>query len=229
MPLYCLQREPLLRWIASLLTGLRIGRNPVVSYKEIDEDFCDDTHIVSSDLEDVNRFNNVMTRYEAQSGALLSRNKKFKILYLGGWRGRREAPFPWLKVVQELRVFGLILTPDYETTLRRTWEETFRGFQKTIFAWKQRKFDSMKRWAEAVQTFALSKLWYVSQILPLPQKVAKKIERLLSSFLFQGNTERLKLGELCLPPERGGLGLCEVRSRADALRLKQLCRMLGQR
>jgi hypothetical protein len=226
MPLYCLQREPLLRRVAAVLSGLLIGSNPAVSYKQVDEAFCDDENVVSSDMEDIRRFDSVMKKYEAQSGAMLSRSKKCKILYLGGWKGRREAPFAWLQVVEELRVFGLILTPEYKTTLRRTWEVTFCGFQRTIFSWKKRSFDSMSQRVEAVKTFAMSKLWYVCQVLPLPHTFAKKIESLTSSFLFQRKPERLKLAELCLPPERGGLGLPEVRSKADALRLKQLTRML---
>ena len=228
MPLYCLQREPLLRRIAELLTGLRIGRNPVVSYRETDEDFADDTNLVISDMEDIERFEEIVTRYEAQSGSLLSRNNKCKILYLGTWRERTEPPLPWLKVVSELRVFGIFLTADYTTTLSATWKEAYRGFEKTIFSWKQRYFDSMRQRVKALETFALSKLWYVCQILPLPSKYAKKIEKLTSSFLFQGKTERLKLMELCLPPDRGGLGVSEIRSRADALRLKQLLRMQDQ-
>ena len=226
MPLYCLQREPLLRRVAAVLSGLRIGSNPVVSYREVDEAFCDDENIVSSDLGDIIKYDQVTQRYEAQSGAMLSRSSKCKILYLGTWRGRQGAPFPWLQVVEELRVFGLILTPDYKETLKRTWEETFRGVQRSIFSWKQRNFDTMVQRVEAARTFALSKLWYVCQVLPLPFTFAKKIESLLSSFIFRGKPERLKLTELCLPPERGGLSLPELRSKADALRLKQLTRML---
>ena len=40
--------------------------------------------------------------------------------------------------------------------------------------------------AEVARTFAQSKLWCVSQVLPLPKPIAKKIESLLSSFLFSG-------------------------------------------
>ena len=63
---------------------------------------------------------------------------------------------------------------------------------------------------------------YVCQVLPLPASFAKKVEALTSSFVFTGKAERLKLLEVCLPEERGGLSLPEIRSRADALRLKQL-------
>jgi hypothetical protein len=229
MPLYCIQREPFLRRIAAVLSGLRIGRNPVVSFKEIDEDFADDTNLVISEEEDVIKLEEVLQRYEAQSGSLVSRNNKCKIIFLGSWRERTVAPLPWLKVVTELRVFGLILTPDYSTTLTRTWAEVYRGFEKTVYSWKNRNFESMRQRVQALETFALSKLWYVGQILPLPHTVAKKIEKTSSTFLFEGKTERLKLLELCLPLERGGLGFSEIRSRADALRLKQLCRMLDQK
>ena len=212
MHLYCIQRKPLLRRVMTVLSELRIGSNQVVSYREVDEVFCDDENVISSDLEDVTRFDEVMKQYEGQSGAMLSRSTKCKILYLGSWRDRKEAPFPWLKVVKKLTVFGIILTPDYESTLKRTWEETFRGCQKTIFLWKQRTFDTMRQRVEVSQTFALSKLWYICQILPLPPTIAKKIEAPLSSFLFQGKLERLKLVKLFLPQQRGGLGLQEVRS-----------------
>ena len=48
--------------------------------------------------------------------------KKSKIMFIGNWAGREESPFPWLQVVKELKVFGLVLTPNYSTTLSQTWE-----------------------------------------------------------------------------------------------------------
>ena len=37
----------------------------------------------------------------------------------------------------------LILNPLFSTTFRRTWEEVLKGFRGTIYAWKERKADSM--------------------------------------------------------------------------------------
>ena len=39
LPLYCLQREPLLRRVAAVLSALTIGSNPVVSFKQVDEGY----------------------------------------------------------------------------------------------------------------------------------------------------------------------------------------------
>ena len=80
------------------------------------------------------RFEEIIKKFETQSGAILSRTSKSKIMYIGNWAGRKDSPFPWLQVVKELKVFGLVLTPLYSTTLGRTWEDMLKGFRSTIYA-----------------------------------------------------------------------------------------------
>ena len=53
----------------------------------------------------------------------------------------------------------------------------------------------------------------------------KKFESLLSFFLFSGKPERLKLEELFNSPDRGGLGLMDIRNKADSLFINQLTRI----
>ena len=100
------------------------------------------------------------------------------------------------------------------------------GFRSTIFAWKERKLDSMFQRANVAQSFSQSKLWYVSQVLHLLPPTARKVKSLLSSFLLSGSPERLKLEELYNKPAKGGLGLLNMRQNADTLLLKQVTRML---
>ena len=132
-PLYALQEEPFLRQVATVCRGVTIGRN-AASYRQVDEAFCDDETITGTDIQDVMRFEEAMRKFEAQSGAILSRTNMSKIMYIGSWAGHEDSPFPWLQVVKELRVFGLVLTPLYSTTLSRTWEEALKGFRSTIYA-----------------------------------------------------------------------------------------------
>jgi hypothetical protein len=77
-----------------------------------------------------------------------------------------------------------------------------------------------------LQTFALSKLWYAAQVLPLPGSVVRKIESLSSAFIFKGRPERLKLSELQNPVKKGGLGLVCVATKAECLLLRQSLRVL---
>ena len=73
----------------------------------------------------------------------------------------------------------------------------------------------------------MSKLYYVAQVLPLPNKYRKQIDSSLSRFIFRGRHERLQLDELQNSYEQGGLGLPNIAVKADSLLLKQMCRMMN--
>ena len=77
-------------------------------------------------------------------------------------------------------------------------------------------------------SFGMSvKLWYVSQVLPLPPKFADKLEALVRSFIWTGKLEKLALDEIKNSREEGGLGAVCIRSKADALFLRQTCRLVA--
>ena len=125
-----------------------------------------------------------------------------------------------------MKVLGIVLCPQYSETVTRTWDLVLRGFQKTLFSWGSRVLFSLQQRVTVLQTFALSKLWYAAQVLPLPTNVVKKIESASSSFIFRGRPERLKLAELQNPVEKGGLGLVCVATKAECLLLRQSLRIL---
>ena len=56
--------------------------------------------------------------------------------------------------------------------------------------------------------------------------MARKIKAVVSSFVFQGRHERLKLAKLQNPVDRGGLGLTCVATKAECLLLRQTIRIL---
>jgi hypothetical protein len=103
-----------------------------------------------------------------------------------------------------------------------------RGFEKVLFSWQSRQLETLAQRVEVTKTFALSKLYYVAQVLPLPNKYRKKIDSNLSKFIFRGRHERLQLDELQNNYEQGGLGLPNISVKADALLIRQMCRILNQ-
>ena len=221
--LFCINQEPLLRMLRSRLAGLC-----VFNFKEKDISYLDDIQILSEKEEDLVMFDHVMKMYEKQSGAMLSRDKKSKVMGLGKWQGREDwsQEVPWLRPVLEMKVLGFTVCPQYSDTVRRTWEQVFRGFQKALFSWGSRALYTLHQRVTVLQTFALSKLWYTSQVLPLPTSVVRKIDSASSAFIFRGRPERLKLAELQNQVKKGGLGLVCVATKAECLLLRQGLRIL---
>ena len=216
--LYCLTQDPLLLMLRNRLVGFL-----VTNFFQKDTCYLDDIQILSGDERDLITFDIVMKRFEQQSGAMLSRSKKSKVMGLGLWHEREVWPeeVGWLKTVKEVKVLGFMVCPRFFDTQQRTWEKVFRGFQKTLFAWESRALVTLKQRVTVLQTFAMSKMWYVAQVLPLPPNVLKKVESASSAFIFRGRPERLKLAELENSVERGGLGLICVATKAECLLLRQ--------
>ena len=213
--LYVLQQEPLLRLLRSFI--------------QLEIDYCDDIEFVSEDVQDLVKFDKIMIKFEATSGAILSRNEKSKVLGVGTWRNKSDWPkeVSWRKSEKQLKIFGFVICPIYQETEKKTWEKVLAGFEKVLYSWSSRSLDTLRQRVEVVKTFALSKLNYVAQVLPLPNKYRDRIERSLSKFIFKGRHEKLKLCELENTPEQGGLGLPNIGVKADCLLLKQMCRLLA--
>ena len=148
------------------------------------------------------------------------------VLGLGEWLGREKWPLDWIQSVKELKVLGFIVCPTYQDTLRRTWKNVFQGFQRTLFAWESRSLVTLQQRVTVIQKFALSKLWYVAQALPLPNAMVTKIESRMSAFIFRGRHERLKLAEIENDVKSGGLVLTCIATKSQCLLLQQALRIL---
>ena len=148
---------------------------------------------------------------------------------VGLWKGKQNWPeqVHWMKVVTEMKIFGFTICSTYQQTLKQTWERVVKGFQRVLFSWQSRQLETLAQRVEVTKTFALSKLYYVAQVLPLPNKYRKQIDSSLSKFIFRGRHERLQLDELQNSYEQGGLGLPNIAVKADSLLLKQMCRMMN--
>ena len=74
----------------------------------------------------------------------------------------------------------------------------------------------------------MSRIWYKAQILPLPNVWAVKIEHEIRTFLWKSQPMKnlLSLDTVCLNKSKGGLGLPYLRSRCNALLLKQALRII---
>ena len=115
---------------------------------------------------------------------------------VGQWQGKEDWPVKYLKVVSEMKIFGFTICPTYQESVKKTWDRVLREFEQVLFSWQSRQLETLAQRVEVAKTFALSKLYYVAQVLPLPNKYRKQVESSLSRFIFRGRHERLQLDEL---------------------------------
>ena len=237
--LFIIYMEPLLVRIGKMIQGVSFigttqrfniyrGWDPTDRkvFEEKDEDYVDDMEILLEKESDMLVVDELMDKFEGMSGAILNRSSKSKIMGLGGWEGRTRWPLPWLKTETKLEIFGVTMCPDYDHIIKENWTKLHRKYEQCINAWKLRLLDTIQQRVQVVRTFALSKLWYLAQVLPLPEEWAKKFDMITRNYIWRGMLEKLPLEEICNPVEKGGLGLPSLRRKARSLFLKQTMRLV---
>ena len=234
---YELQFEPYLRRLDEVVVGVTMGsprpgpsHNPA-AYTEKGPACVDDSVVVSTDITNLRTVDEVAARYEEQSGAMLSRTNKSKIMFLGSWKNenrRPEMPVNYLKVEKQLKIFGIIVTPSYKLTLQKTWEERITKLRGQCIEWSSRDLSTLHQRVQVLNMYVTSRITYHALVLPLPLKYAKCFEMEVRRFLFRGKITmgKLKLEELANPTDKGGLGLVDIRRKCAALFLKHTMRML---
>ena len=115
---------------------------------------------------------------------------------------------------------------DYKEIIERNWSYQFDKFNNCILSWNHRSLPSLHQRARVLSVFALSKVWYRAQVLPLPDNYAKKFEIAISRFVWRGHltNDVLPRDTVCLPRERGGLGIPHLKLRCKSLFLRQIFR-----
>ena len=147
------------------------------------ESFVDDTEIIITSDEDFKVVDKIISEFENLSGAILNRSEKTKVMGLGAWAKRTIWPLEWVKVVKEMKIFGIKVCADFPQILDLNWEFQLNKLKSMLISWNTRALDSVFARAQVLSIFGLSKLYFRAQILPLPNAWAKLYESEIRKFL----------------------------------------------
>jgi hypothetical protein len=222
--LFTIHIEPFLAALEAALKGLSMA-----GLQEIEYGYMDDVNELGEDVEDITLTDEICRAFEAASGAILNRNCKTSILGLGSWAGRQDWPLPWLRAAPSVKAFGVVFTPTHQETVAASWERVIAGIEKVLNMWQARRLPTLRQKAQALEVYGLSKAWYLAQILPLPKRLASRLQKAAGDFLWRGRLERLAYDELHVPLSEGGLRLSAIAERAQSLLAKQACHRLAGR
>ena len=63
----------------------------------------------------------MIRKFEKVSWALLSKNKKCKVIGFGNWVKKEDWPIAWFKPVKSDKIFGIFICDSYEELLELNW------------------------------------------------------------------------------------------------------------
>ena len=79
----------------------------------------------------------------------------------------------------------------------------------------------------AVNSLATSGIWYLCNVLELPGKYAKEIDKIIFDFIWNYKKHFISKEQIELPKEVGSLGVVNIRQNIKAQRIKFISRLLS--
>ncbi|KAJ4451298.1 hypothetical protein ANN_02759 [Periplaneta americana] len=213
MILFTLCLEPLLRMIDRHLTLMPnpMGIPTVQAY-------ADDISVICRNESQLGNLVDILTLYCNATNARVN-YKKSALLPLGEWNP--EISIAHIPVRFEARILGIIFSPRLDDIIENNWQSTLNKLRGTLHQHLSRNLNILQKvWH--VNTFALSKLWYLAQVLPMPDKVSQKIEQLIGYYVWRGYPFRVARPQLRRKITEGGLNLIFVSIKCHSLLMKTI-------
>ena len=153
-------------------------------------------------------------------------SKKCVVLGFGSWKNKCTWPLDYLKVVKEVKVFGVWIMDSYRCLRKRNWDFRVEKLRRAVISWSSRSLPSLSSRVEVLKTYALSRIYYLASIIPVSKNIVNLLEKTIGSFIWTGRLLRVTLQEVCNLHENGGLKMVCVMSMCNSLLLTQLFRLL---
>ena len=177
--------------------------------------YADDTTIAPTTDESIEETFAVYSKFEKASGARLNRGKS-KGMWLGSWKRRTDTPFG-IQWVQQLPLIGATFSAaDYSEP---TWGPAVVKLEKRLSDWSGRKL-SLQGKTVIINTLALSQIWHLCHVFPVPKWAVKRINKAVWSFFWSGKRDLVARKVVCLPKSKGGFGVIDFQLKADAFALQ---------
>ena len=181
--------------------------------------YADDATLILSDDRSIKNSFKVIERFERASGAKLNQQKS-QGLYLGRWRGRRDGPvnIPW---VDSAKIIGHTFGKDRHNL----WENKISEIESAVKNWEGKEL-TMKGRVAVVNTFILSKIWFLAEVDPPRGREVKRINRLIFPFIWGHKGEFVGRATMCLPSSKGGLGVINIEDKIAAMQSTHIKQIL---
>lgn len=222
--LYCVALEALASAINadSKIAGLRLPGKPPINVKLVI--YADDTAVFFSSAADLHRVHQWINTYEQASGAEVNKKKSTGTAFSGD--PARFSPFfptTWTSADEPVKYLGVHVGRNVDNNTQ--WQEALTKVTASLNLWS-RRYLSLTGKRTVVNTYALSKIWYLASFTLIPKTVTKSLSRLVFNYM-RGEKRCAQVAQawFSVPRTLGGLGLVSVRTQGERL-LRRWCERL---
>ena len=120
--------------------------------------------------------------FERGSGSKLNLGK-CKGLWLGDWSGHDDPPLDLQWSSAWTKVLEVFIGPS--GLEEETWRPRIASAENCFKVWRLRRLSFRGR-AIVINTLALSRIWYVASLIPMPDWVLASLNRLIFLFFWYG-------------------------------------------
>lgn len=179
--------------------------------------YADDLSLIVNNLNDLEIIKNHIEHFGLVSGAKLNVSKT-KAVEIGF--GNMTLPvLQWLKVEEKVKILGIYFSNSIKQMTDDNWTNAINNASFVIRMNQTRKLNLIQK-IVFLNTFALSKVWYVASTIKINNKYCAKLKTFIGAFLWQGHGVRVAFNQLVLPKYRGGLSLHDPESKCNSLIIK---------
>ena len=217
--IFCLTMEPLANEIRR--TTSIIGYPIPHSEEEVKlSQYADDTESITTDKRSILTTQNIFTAFEPASGYGLHPGKTKGMSIMTDDIPELPANIKW-NDPNGMKIRGINFFRDPQRTIASNWTKALKEVETAMLMQKYRIL-SLKGKVMILNSKILSKVWYLSTVFPIPDKDKVNLEFSLFEFLwdYKSGPEPIKRIVIHMPKEEGGLGLINLRTQGEALRLK---------
>ena len=185
--------------------------------------YSDDGNATLPDFNSVEKLFILLEIYERASGAKVNPQKTQGFLK-GKLRYEKDTPLDIRWTNENIKIlvfyFGNI------DVSKDNWEPITAKVKLLLNIWCRRKLTLHEK-VTVLNSLATSAIWYLSNIIELPEKNAKQIDTMMSDFIWSYKKHLISREQLQLPKELGGLGVVNIWLKIKAQRIKFITRLLN--
>ena len=187
--------------------------------------FADDTTLLNSNCNSVNKAIAVLDNFGDISGLKLNPSKT-KALWLGSWRHRQDKPFGFQWPEKPIRVLGTFISYNEKENEKHNFTLKLQKLKTILDIWNCRSVTLFGRCLKA-KSLGISQLVHSISSLDVPLEYLGALNSAIFKFIWKNKKDKIKGKVMSLDYDQGGLRAPNIYVLSKSLKLAWISRLLA--